>query len=111
MKLFTFTLVSLVVGLAAGGPGPANEANQQGIETRQSYIGQSCVNTKAGNLRGTCQWTSTCVARTGTTDSNPDCPGPDGVQCCIFDDCVNGAAGTCLDTRDWNCQGGGGWNR
>jgi len=44
------------------------------------------------------------------TDTNPDCPGPDNVQCCILDSCVNGAGGTCLDTRQWSCQGNGGWN-
>jgi hypothetical protein len=83
----------------------------QAIEARQSYIGVACTNTMYSNVYGTCQTTSTCSSRTGVADTNPDCLGPDNVQCCILDNCVNGASGTCLDTRQWNCRGSGGWNR
>jgi len=106
MKLLPLVLLlSPLLTTASPSQPPAN------ISPRQWYIGKACTNTLYSNVYGTCQKTSTCSSRKGVADTNPDCPGPDNVQCCIMDDCVNGASGTCLDTRQWNCRGGGGWNR
>ncbi|KAK0743551.1 hypothetical protein B0T18DRAFT_392306 [Schizothecium vesticola] len=100
-----FSIACFMAYVVSASPRP-----DQAIGTRQSYIGVACTNTVYSNVYGTCQTTSTCSSRTGLADTNPDCPGPDNVQCCILDDCVNGASGTCLDTRQWNCRGSGGWN-
>ena len=107
MKLYLLALAWAAV-LSRAEPVPIHDS--AAINLRQSYIGQGCTNRNANNIYGTCQYTSTCNARRGTADTKPDCPGPDNVQCCVMDDCVNGARGTCLDTRQWNCQGNGGWN-
>ncbi|KAK3316807.1 hypothetical protein B0H66DRAFT_535048 [Apodospora peruviana] len=115
MKSLIFTAVTLLatLGIASPSPGVVNATHDNIQVTRADpwYIGTECKNSKAGNIYGTCQYTSTCKSRTGTVDSNPDCPGPDNVQCCVYDNCLNGAKGTCVDTRNFKCQGNGGYNQ
>src|SRR4051794_35631136 len=109
--LFVITALLATVHSATLNAVPNSVGDGKLARANPWYIGIECRNSKSGNNYGTCQYTSTCKARSGTADSNPDCPGPDNVQCCIFDDCVNGVKGKCADTRDWKCTGGGGFNQ
>ena len=53
---------------------------------------------------GTCEYTSWCSGRHGTSVAN-HCPGPKDVQCCIDPACASGATGYCEITSA-GCAGG-----
>jgi len=53
---------------------------------------------------GTCEYTSWCSGRQGTSVAN-HCPGPNDVQCCIDPACNSGATGYCEITSA-GCAGG-----
>jgi hypothetical protein len=53
---------------------------------------------------GTCEYTSWCSSRHGTSVAN-HCPGPNDVQCCIDPACASGATGYCEITSA-GCAGG-----
>lgn len=57
-----------------------------------------------GNRIGTCQTTDYCRKQLGYADPLPDCPGPANIQCCVDDNCINGAKGGCQDTQTMTCD-------
>jgi len=60
---------------------------------------------KAGiSYVGTCEYTSWCSGRQGTSVAG-HCPGPNDVQCCIGPSCASGATGFCEITSA-GCPGG-----
>ena len=80
----------------------------QSVWPDPSYIGVECKNSEAGNIYGTCQYTSMCGFQGGTVGSHADCPGPEHIQCCVYDRCAaDGGTGTCVDSRNFKCQGSG----
>ncbi|PMD26368.1 hypothetical protein NA56DRAFT_641838 [Hyaloscypha hepaticicola] len=101
MKLNNLIL-SLIANYAAAISIPENARNV-GLEAR--YIGELCTAPVDGvDFVGTCEYTSWCSGRHGTSVANY-CPGPNDVQCCIEPACASGAIGFCEITST-GCAGG-----